>query len=506
MNFLHLKKSTSVLGSSVTRRIRCRSPRTSILAVLTALLLLTHLGAPLLAAETPIQPIATDPTVVAVVGGPGGMGYWIVSADGSVEVVGPNIVPPLGESEPLTDKVRSAYEGAPGALGIWLELLNGTKGAIGDPGPRIFNGHERPPGWLSGLAVKQLMRGNWIDNIDRGCVAELPRAVRIGQLLLPTMQEAQFGAAVEEARDHQIAGILLTGGATPWIGRRVDELQEFANRIPLLMAADEEGGRVQRLRHILPDLPSATRQVNERLEIVAQRAERHATQMLEVGFNVNLAPVLDVGAGPGIGDRSFSNDSALVIDYGLATIEGLSDGGVLPVAKHFPGHGSATEDSHDGRAQSPPLTQLLQDDLMPFEAAISTGKAAIMVSHLEIPGLTGDLPASLSSAAIDGLLRTDLGFEGLVISDALNMKAIADRWSVEQSVVMTIGAGADLAILGTLADVGPAFASIDEAVYQGHLKVERVNDAATNVLRAKKVNACTLVGRVRGVFNTVQGW
>ena len=129
-----------------------------------------------------------------------------------------------------------------------------------------------------------------------------------------------------------------------------------------------------------------------------------------------------------------------------------------------------------------------------------------MISHLEIPGLTGELPASLSAAAIDGLLRTDLGFEGLVISDALNMKAVADRWPVEQSVVMTIGAGADLAILGKLADVGPAFASLDEAVYQGQLAVERVNDAATNVLRAKKVNACTLVGRVRGVFNTVHDW
>ena len=506
MSFRHLKKSISVLGVSVSRYSRYRSLRTPVLTTLAALLIVTYLGAPLIAAETSTQPITPDSTVVAVVGGPGGMGYWVVSADGSVEVVGTNIVPPLGESEPVTDNVRTAYEGAPGALGIWLELVNGAKVAIGDPGPRIFTGHERPPGWLSGLAVKQLMRGRWIDSIDRGCVAELPRAVRIGQLLLPTMQESQFGAAVEEARDHQIAGILLTGGATPWIGRRVDELQEFANRIPLLMAADEEGGRVQRLRHILPDLPSAGRQVNERLEIVAQRAERHATQMLEVGFNVNLAPVLDVGAGPGIGDRSFSNDSALVTDYGVATIEGLSDGGVLPVAKHFPGHGSATEDSHHGRAQAPPLAQLLQDDLTPFQAAISTGKSAIMVSHLEIPGLTGDLPASLSSDAIDGLLRTDLGFDGLVITDALNMKAIADRWPIEESVVMAVSAGADLMILGTLADVGPAFASIDEAVYQGQLKVERVNDAATNVLRAKKVNACTLVGRVRGVFNTVHDW
>ncbi|MDP6283803.1 MAG: glycoside hydrolase family 3 N-terminal domain-containing protein, partial [Acidimicrobiales bacterium] len=218
---------------------------------------MTAQGTQTLSADTPLGTVSPDSTIVGVIDGPGGIGYWVVSADGSVEVVGTNIVPPLGASEPLTDKVRIAYEGAPGALGIWLQLVDGTKVAIGDPGPRIFNGYERPTGWLSGLAVKQLMRGRWIDDIDRGCVDELPRAVRIGQLLLPTMTEAQFGAAVQEVRDHQIAGILLSGGATPWIARRVDELQDFADRIPLLMAADEEGGRVQRLHHVLPDLPSA---------------------------------------------------------------------------------------------------------------------------------------------------------------------------------------------------------------------------------------------------------
>jgi len=228
--------------------------------------------------------------------------------------------------------------------------------------------------------------------------------------------------------------------------------------------------------------------------------------MLELGFNVNFAPVLDVGAGPGIGDRSFSNDAALVVDYGVATIEGLSDGGVLPVAKHFPGHGATDADSHEGRAIGPPLSELAANDLIPFEAAIASKKSAIMVGHSEIPDLTDGLPSSLSSAAIQGLLREDLRFDGLVVTDALNMRAVSDRWSIEEAVVMALGAGADLMILGTLADVGPAFASIDEAVYDGYLKVERLNDAAVNVLRAKGINACTLVGRVRGVMNTVYDW
>ena len=457
-------------------------------------------------AEETVETIAPDPTIVAVVEGPGGIGYWVVAADGSVEVIGTSIVPPLGEVEPITDRVRTAYAGAPGALGIWLELLDGTKIAVGDPGPRIFTGHDRPTGWLAGLAAKQLMKGRWIDEIDRGCVTELPRAVRVGQLLLPTMSENQFGAAVEESRDHQIAGILLSGGATRWIGRRISELQDFAGRIPLLMAADEEGGRVQRLHHVLPNLPSAARQVNERLELVAQRAVRHATQMLALGFDVNFAPVLDVGSGPGIGDRSFSNDPSLVAEYGMATIEGLSDGGVLPVVKHFPGHGSTNGDSHLGRSVGPSLAELRENDLVPFREAIASKKVAIMVGHIEIPDLTEQLPASLSKAAIDGLLRNDLGFDGLVVTDSLNMRSITDRWAVDEAVVMSLAAGADLMVLGTLAEVGSAFDAIDRAVYEGVIPVARVDDAATNVLRAKNINACTLIGRVRGVLNTVYDW
>ena len=129
-----------------------------------------------------------------------------------------------------------------------------------------------------------------------------------------------------------------------------------------------------------------------------------------------------------------------------------------------------------------------------------------MVGHSEIPDLTDGLPSSLSPAVIQGLLRENLRFDGLVVTDALNMRAVSDRWSIEEAVVMAIEAGADLMILGSLADVGPAFASIDEAVYSGYLQVDRLNDAAVNVLRAKGINSCTLVGRVRGVMNTMYDW
>jgi beta-N-acetylhexosaminidase len=190
----------------------------------------------------------------------------------------------------------------------------------------------------------------------------------------------------------------------------------------------------------------------------------------------------------------------------MATIEGLSDGGVLPVVKHFPGHGSADSDSHLGRSIGPPLAELRENDLVPFIEAIAFRKAAIMVGHIVVPGLTDDLPASLSKAAIDGLLRSDLNFDGLVVTDSLNMRSISDHWTVDEAAVMSLAAGADLLVLGNLADVGPAFDAIDRAVHEGLIPVDRVDDAANRVLRAKNINACTLVGRVRGVLNTVYDW
>ncbi|HAY65761.1 MAG TPA: hypothetical protein DCY36_07015 [Acidimicrobiaceae bacterium] len=257
---------------------------------------------------------------------------------------------------------------------------------------------------------------------------------------------------------------------------------------------------------MLPRLPSAATQVNERIELVSQRAERHAVRMVELGFNMNFAPVLDVGAGPGIGDRSFSNDASLVTRYGMATIEGLSDGGVLPVAKHFPGHGGADADSHKGRSIAPTLGELRENDLVPFRAAVDSGKTAIMVGHVEIPDLSEGMPASLSSQVIEGLLRGEFNFDGLVVTDALNMQAISQRWSIDEAVVLAVGAGADLMVLGSLSEVEAAFAAVDKAVYEGMVSVERLNDAAVNVLRAKKLNACTLIGRVRGFLNSPYDW
>jgi beta-N-acetylhexosaminidase len=481
-------------------------PRRSRLAIGLALLSSALLGdaAPVSAQRSDAEPPVIE-APVAVLEGPGGRGYWLVSADGAVEVAGTNVVPSFGIPPDLAVRVETARAGAPGALGLWLILADGTQVPLGDPGPEIGDPTARPTGWLSGVGIRQLLRGHWWPDIDLACTAELPRAVRVGQTIMLALTEREFGLAVEEARDHQIGGIMLLGAGSPFINLRITEMQDFAGLIPLMMAVDEEGGRVQRLRGTLPALPAAADQVDDRLDVVEARFARHGSSMRELGFTANFAPVLDVGGGPGIGDRAFSDDPQLVSDISMQVVTGLSGAGVMPVVKHFPGHGAASADSHLELPVTAPLADLRERDLIPFVTAINDGRSAVMVGHLSVPGLTDGAPASLSEAAINGLLRDDLGHDGLVITDSLTMRAIQDLYSTGQAVELALRAGADLALVGGLEDLAPTYDQIDDAVLNGRLSVERLNEAATHVLRAKGVNACTLVGRVDGLPPTSGG-
>lgn len=501
----------------MTRSRRIRQPTwagaiaTLLLGMAAWLVTLPHAGAqdsngsetpPLVTVAPDESPVGSDetpasPRIVAALRGPGGVGYWLVGADGSIEPVGTTILPIIGEPPTISTNVVGARLGAPGALGVWLQLSNGTEVAIGDPGPTVLTGEERPLGWLSGIGVRQLLSGAWWTDVDRWCTGELSLPVRIGQTIMPALGERSLGFAVEEARDRRIGGILLQGPVTEHVWRRIAELQDFAGRIPLIFAVDEEGGRVQRLGGVVGRLPAAAAQTAKSPAEVAVQAANHARKMVELGFTMNFAPVVDVGAGEGIGDRAFGDDPETVTDYGMATVEGLAAGGVVPVVKHFPGHGGATVDTHDDLAATAPLEQLRQRDLIPFAAVVGTSDAAVMVGHLNVPGLTGGLPASLSPEAISGLLRDELGHSGLVVTDSLVMGAIRNQWSVSEAALLAITAGADLALVGDLEDAAAAFAEIETAVTEGRLSLERLDHAAANVLRAKGVYACTLVGRDR---------
>ncbi len=207
-----------------------------------------------------------------------------------------------------------------------------------------------------------------------------------------------------------------------------------------------------------------------------------------LGINLNLAPCADVLAADGspvIGTRSFGADPALVARHVAAAVAGLQSAGVAACAKHFPGHGSTGDDSHKSLATvAGTLAEIRLRDLPPFAAAIAAGSVAVMPGHLRVPELTGELPATLSAAAVTGLLRGELGFSGAVICDALEMKAASATLGIPEAAVLAVSAGVDLLCLGRDTDEAMFHAvrcALADAVAAGRLPGSRLEEAADRV-------------------------
>jgi beta-N-acetylhexosaminidase len=278
------------------------------------------------------------------------------------------------------------------------------------------------------------------------------------------------------------AGALLAGGD---FRRRLDELEPRP-----LLAVDEEGGRVQRLEGLLGPLPSAREQAAGLSPYqVRVLARRHGQQLRRLGVDLDLAPVVDVSTQSDravIGDRSYGSTPAAVTTYAGAFAAGLRDAGVLPTLKHFPGHGRAVGDSHEEVTHAPSLAELEQVDLVPYRPLLAEGPAAVMVGHLDVPGLTAaGVPASLSPAAY-ALLRDRFEFGGLALTDELGaMASVSARYGAPEAVRLALAAGADLALVSDPANLQPILATLEAAVADGSLPVARVEQASSRVLAAK---------------------
>jgi beta-N-acetylhexosaminidase len=218
---------------------------------------------------------------------------------------------------------------------------------------------------------------------------------------------------------------------------------------PLLVAVDQEGGRVARLREPWTTWPSARAVGRTGSEEIARKvAEALAEELKACGIRYDFSPCVDVDTNPKnpvIGDRSFGDDPDLVGRLGVATIRGLQERGVVACAKHFPGHGDTDVDSHlDLPLVEHPRSRLEDVELRPFRQAIEAGVATVMASHLLVRELDDALPATLSPKLVNGLLRKDLGYAGAVVTDALEMDALAKRWTPAQIAVLAAKAGCDL--------------------------------------------------------------
>ena len=252
---------------------------------------------------------------------------------------------------------------------------------------------------------------------------------------------------------------------------------------PLIVSVDQEGGRVQRLRAPLTEFPPM-RKVAEGGEAIAQAVGAQLGRELRaIGFDLDFAPVVDVDSNrhnPVIGDRSFARDPVRVSQLAVALLQGLQAEGVDACAKHFPGHGDTLEDSHRELPALPhALARLRKVEWPPFVAAAKAGVASMMTAHVMFPALDAEWPATLSPRIL-AALREEIGFHGAVVSDDLEMKAIADRYSVPDAAVQAIRAGCDTVLICHQVERIQASAdAIERARRDGTLPEARFQEALT---------------------------
>lgn len=278
----------------------------------------------------------------------------------------------------------------------------------------------------------------------------------IGQLFMVGFQGTTVSPEFSELlRTYQPGGVILFARnleSPEQIRNLTDQLQKLSSRSPLFLSIDQEGGRVSRLPRgftIFP--PCGLMGQCGSPELAYEAASVTAAELRAVGINMNLAPVLDLntnGANPIIGDRAFGADPVRVCEMGVATIRGLQDHQVIACGKHFPGHGDTAADSH---LELPVVTasadRLHEMELRPFRHAIEHGLATIMTAHVSYPALDAHYPATLSPTILTDLLRTDLRFPGLTLTDDLEMRAILDHYGIEDAAVQAFVAGADILLI-----------------------------------------------------------
>lgn len=291
------------------------------------------------------------------------------------------------------------------------------------------------------------------------------------------------------------------------LNHRLQSLNASQSAIPLFIGVDQEGGVVARLETGVTPLPSALafRAVGPSSE--CERLTRVANDELrQLGFNVNFAPVLDVNNNPRnpvIGVRAYGETVDEVCEYGLAALRGIQQAGIAATAKHFPGHGDTDVDSHLGLPRVPHgLARLNAVELVPFRAAIEAGVDAIMSAHVVFPAIEPDpdTPSTLSHAVLTGLLRRELGFEGVVFTDCLEMAAIAEGIGVVDGAVRAFQAGADVLLVSHREDRQIAvLEALLAAVQSGAISEARIDESLARILalKARMPNWCDLPERVQ---------
>ena len=314
---------------------------------------------------------------------------------------------------------------------------------------------------------------------------------KVGQLLIAGFYETEAG---EEARsyiqDYHVGGLIL-------YGRNVESAQQLTDLtnglkalvgdgIPLFLSTDQEGGMVERMPPEIQKLPNAYDVSDPAAFGSALGAEGAA-----FGLNTDFAPSLDNWSNPNntvIGRRAFGSDAETVTQRGLACLTAMEESGTIPVVKHFPGHGDTDTDSHVGLpVVDKTREELLEMELLPFQAAIDAGAPAVMVGHILMTQIDPDKPATLSSEVVTGLLREELGFDGVVVTDDLTMGAITQNYGLGEAAVLAVEAGCDvLLVCHEAGSVDQVYTALLDAVDTGRITEDRLDQSVRRILTLKQ--------------------
>lgn len=303
----------------------------------------------------------------------------------------------------------------------------------------------------------------------------------------------QAGDGTQEALNQYAVGGLI------YFGQNILDKEQITTMLantasmsnyPIFLAVDEEGGDVSRVANSKVEVTKvedmAAIGAGGDASLAADAGATIGSYLGEIGFNVDFAPVADVaGEGSALGNRSFGSDPQVVGEMVTNVVSGIEGTGVSACLKHFPGLGSTSEDTHEGRVEiAKSLDEMRASDFVPFSAGIEAGADFVMVSHATAPALDEDnVPSSLSKKVITDTLRGELGFEGVVITDALDMTAITEYYTPEEAAVMALEAGADMLLMPE--DFEKAYNAVLAAVQDGTISEERIDESLDRIYRVK---------------------
>jgi beta-N-acetylhexosaminidase len=329
-------------------------------------------------------------------------------------------------------------------------------------------------------------------------IAEMSLDEKIGQMIVAGISGTTVDASAKSLiTKYKVGGIifyadnLINPTQTVQLLNQV-KAENVPNPLPLLLSVDQEGGRISRLPGELIHFPS-----NKEIGSInnPQFSYKVGTllgrELKEFGFNLDFAPVLDVNSNPKnpiIGDRSFGNNPEIVSKLGIQTMKGIQSQKIIATIKHFPGHGDTSVDSHlELPIVYKSLAELKELELIPFERSIDNGADVVMVAHILLPKLDANFPASMSKNIITDILRNQLNFSGVVITDDMTMEAITDHYTIGRAAVESVKAGSDIILVAhDFNKITETISSLKTAVQKGEISEQRINDSVSRIIKLKR--------------------